>query len=144
MRWPARWRRPVRFVGDVAILALLAYAGMVAYLYAYQVELVFRPPPAGSLYMASLALAPERVVITDDRGLATDAWRVRAAAADGTPSPYWVLFLHGNASSISWSPNLRRYHQLRQLGLNVLAVPPTSPKPGYSTASTLSPSCRSW
>jgi uncharacterized protein len=122
MRWPARWRRPVRFVGDVAILALLAYAGMVAYLYAYQVELVFRPPPAGSLYMASLGLAPERLVITDDRGLATEAWRVRAPAADGTPSPYWVLFLHGNASSISWSPNLRRYHQLRQLGLNVLAV----------------------
>ena len=51
MRWPARWRRPVRFVGDVGILALLGYVGAVAYLYAYQVDLVFRPPPHGSLVL---------------------------------------------------------------------------------------------
>jgi uncharacterized protein len=122
MRWPARWRRPVRFVGDVAILALLAYAGLVAYLYAYQIELVFRPPSTGSLYMASLALAPERLLVADDHGLATEAWRIHAMTADGTPSPYWVLFLHGNAAAISSGPNVRRYDQLRQLGLNVLAV----------------------
>ncbi len=40
------------------------------------------------------------------------------AVADG----YWVLFLHGNAASISSSANVRRYDQLRQLGLDVLAV----------------------
>ena len=78
MRWPARWRRPVRFAGDVAGLALLGYAGVIAYLYAYQVDLVFRPPPHGSLYAASVGLAPERIVITGPRGLATEAWRIRA------------------------------------------------------------------
>ena len=119
MRWPARWRRPLRFVGDVAILAVLGYLGAVAYLYAYQVDLVFRAPSHGSLYAASVGLAPERVVVTGERGLVTDAWRIRAT---GPESPYWVLFLHGNAASISSSPNVRRYDQLRQLGLNVLAV----------------------
>ena len=122
-----RWRRPLRFVGDVAILALLGYLGGIAYLYAYQVDLVFRPPSSGSLYPASVGLAPERVVVTGDRGLATEAWRIRAArpASDLTgagPDGYWILFLHGNAASISSSPNVRRYDQLRQLGLNVLAV----------------------
>jgi pimeloyl-ACP methyl ester carboxylesterase len=129
MRWPARWRRPVRFVGDVAILAVLIYLGLAGYLYAYQIDLVFRPPPTGSLYTASLGLAPERVLVGGRDGLSTEAWRVPArpagdpAAAGSDPaSAYWVLYLHGNAASISSAPNLRRYHQLRQLGLNVLAV----------------------
>jgi pimeloyl-ACP methyl ester carboxylesterase len=126
MRWPARWRRPVRVLGDVAILALLGYGGAIAYLYAYQVELVFRAPSHAALYARSLGLAPERVVVTGANGLATDAWRIRpaatAAAGASTVSPYWVLFLHGNGAAISSSPNLRRYDQLRQLGLNVLAV----------------------
>src|SRR4051812_26585107 len=118
MRWPARWRRPLRFVGDVAILALLGYLGVIAYLYAYQVDLVFRPPPRGSLYMASVGLVPERVVITGAHGLATEAWRIRALrpASDITgasPDGYWIVFLHGNAASISSSPNVRRYDQLR-------------------------------
>ena len=121
MRWPARWRRPFRLVGDVGILALLGYMGVVAYLYAYQVDLVFRPPPHGSLSMASVGVAPERVVVTGERGLATEAWRVRATGAGDAPG-YWILFLHGNAASISSSVNVRRYDQLRQLGLNVLAV----------------------
>jgi dienelactone hydrolase len=128
MRWPGRWRRPIRVAGDVAILAVLAYAGLLFYLYAYQVDLVFRPPPRASLEIGSLHLDPERLVVTGRDGLATTAWRIRGSAAAGAsatgsqPSPYWVLFLHGNAASISSSPNLRRYHQLRQLGLNVFAV----------------------
>ena len=79
MRWPARWRRPVRFASGVGILALLGYVGAVAYLYAYQIDLVFRPPSSGSLYAASIGLKPERVVVTGEDGLATEAWRVRAA-----------------------------------------------------------------
>ena len=51
-------------------------------------------------------------------GRAPGASGVGGAVADG----YWVLFLHGNAASISSSVNVRRYDQLRQLGLDVLAV----------------------
>ena len=124
MRWPARWRRPVRFASGVGILALLGYVGAVAYLYAYQIDLVFRPPPHGALVAASIGLAPERLVITGGRGLATEAWRVRAArpVSGAASAGYWILFLHGNAASISSSANVRRYDQLRQLGLDVLAV----------------------
>jgi hypothetical protein len=110
------------------MLALLGYASVVAYLYAYQVDLVFRPPRHGSLYMASVGLGPERVLVTGGDGLATEAWRVRAAhvaassTSAGDAAGYWILFLHGNAASISSGANVRRYDQLRQLGLNVLAV----------------------
>jgi len=119
MRWPARWRRLRTFLIDAAILAVLGYLGAIAYLYIYQVELVFRPPSRGSLVAPSLALNPLRVILTGHGGLSTEAWRIRAIGAD---SPYWVLFLHGNAAAVSSSPNVRRYDQLRQLGLNVLAV----------------------
>jgi uncharacterized protein len=118
MRWPARWRRPVRFFGDLAIVVVVGYLGAIAYLYAYQVDLVFRPPPRGTLYTRSLAFTPERVIVAGANGLATEAWRITAPE----PSPYWVLFLHGNAAAISSGPNVRRYDQLRQLGLNVFAV----------------------
>ena len=107
---------------------MLGDLGVVSYLYAYQVDLVFRPPRRGSLYMASVGLGPERVVVTGERGLVTEAWRVRAArpasvaTSPGDAAGYWILFLHGNAASISSSANVRRYDQLRQLGLNVLAV----------------------
>ena len=124
MRWPARWRRPVRFASGVGILALLGYVGAVAYLYAYQIDLVFRPPPHGALVAARIGLAPERLVIPGGRGLATEAWRVRAArpVSGAASAGFWILFLHGNAASISSSANVRRYDQLRQLGLDVLAV----------------------
>jgi uncharacterized protein len=119
MRWPARWRRLRTVLIDAAILAVLGYLGAIGYLYAYQVALVFRPPPRGSLLARSLALDPLRVVVTGDDGTSTDAWRIRAT---GPESPYWVLFLHGNAAAVSSAPNVRRYDQLRHLGLNVLAV----------------------
>jgi dienelactone hydrolase len=126
MRWPARWRRPRRILADVAIAAACLYAALIAYLYAYQVELVFRAPPNGALYMRSLALAPDRLVLGGADGFSTDAWRIRppapVLAAVGGASPYWVLYLHGNEASITTSANLRRYDQLRRLGLNVLAV----------------------
>ena len=126
MRWPARWRRPRRVLGDLLILAAVGYLAVIAYLYASQVDLVFRAPRQGALYARSLDLAPERVVVTGADGLATDAWRIRppaaVLAAAGGSSPYWVLYLHGNDAAITTSANLRRYDQLRRLGLNVLAV----------------------
>ena len=119
MRWPARWRRLRTFLIDAAILSALGYLGVVAYLYVYQVDLVFGLPARRALVARSLALDPERVILATADGLSTEAWRIRAS---GAPSPHWVLFLHGNAAAISFGPNVRRYDQLRHLGLNVLAV----------------------
>ena len=130
MRWPARWRRPLPILRDLAVVAVLGYAAAISYLYAYQVDIVFRPPPRGSLTIVSLGLAPERVALANADGLATEAWKIRAGLATPEPgravaaaaSPYWVLYLHGNAATISTSVNQRRYDQLRGLGLNLLAV----------------------
>ena len=126
MRWPARWRRPVRFVGDVGILALLGYLGVVAYLYAYQVDLVFRPPTHGSLSCRerrprARAGRRHRRARPGHGGVARPGVTARAERRRRRAG-YWILFLHGNAASISSSVNVRRYDQLRQLGLNVLAV----------------------
>jgi fermentation-respiration switch protein FrsA (DUF1100 family) len=119
MRWPARWRRPLPVLRDLAVLAIVGYVAAAAYLYAYQVEIVFRAPPRGSLLLTSLGLAPERVRLTDADGLASEAWKITAAPG---PSPYWILYFHGNAATISTSVNQRRYDQLRGLGVNLLTV----------------------
>lgn len=116
---PGRWPRTLRRLKILAILAVIGYVVVAAYLYLNQVEIVFRPPPHGSLYPASLALDPQRVSI-DDGGVRTEAWRIRPPGA--TPTPHWILYLHGNAATISSGVNVRRYDQLRRLGVNVLAV----------------------
>jgi fermentation-respiration switch protein FrsA (DUF1100 family) len=126
MRWPARWRRPLPVLRDVALLAVVGYIAAAAYLYAYQVDIVFRPPARGAILTASLGLAPERVTLTDADGLASEAWKIKPPAQPSSglasPIPYWILYLHGNAASISTSVNQRRYDQLRGLGVNLLAV----------------------
>ena len=127
MRWPARWRRPLPFLRDLAVLAVVGYVAAAAYLYAYQVDIVFRAPAHGSLLTASLGLAPERITLTDAAGLASEAWKIRPASAlpgsgAASPSPYWILYCHGNAATISTSVNQRRYDQLRGLGVNLLTV----------------------
>jgi fermentation-respiration switch protein FrsA (DUF1100 family) len=52
-------------------------------------------------------------------GLSTLGWRIRPP--DGAAVPYWIVFLHGNSSSIATRENVRRYDQLRALGVNVFA-----------------------
>ena len=117
---PRRWPRPLRALRTLAILAVIGYAVVAVYLYLNQVELVFRPPARGSLVPVSIGLDPQRVTIGDGRGLATEAWRIRPPGA--AASPHWILYLHGNAATISSGVNVRRYDQLRRLGVNVLAV----------------------
>jgi dienelactone hydrolase len=116
---PRPWPRPLRLLRTLAILAAIGYVVVAAYLYLNQVAIVFRPPPHGSLYPASLGLDPQRVSI-DAGGVATEAWRIRAPGT--AASPHWILFLHGNAATISSNVNVRRYDQLRRLGVNVFAV----------------------
>jgi pimeloyl-ACP methyl ester carboxylesterase len=97
----------------------LGYTGLVAYLVVQQDELIFKPPKTGALYPASLGLQPERVPLAGPGGIHTVAWRIRPAGP--ALVPYWIVFLHGNSSSIATRENVRRYDQLRALGLNVLA-----------------------
>jgi fermentation-respiration switch protein FrsA (DUF1100 family) len=114
-----RWPRPLRLLRTLAILAAIGYVLAAAYLYLYQVDLVFRPPPRASLVPVSLGLDPQPVSIAAD-GVSTEAWRIRPPG--NAASPHWILYLHGNAATISSGVNVRRYDQLRRLGVNVFAV----------------------
>ena len=51
------------------------------------------------------------------RGACNESGRTRT----GTPARTWVLFLHGNASTVASRMNVKHYTRLRELGLNVLA-----------------------
>jgi hypothetical protein len=64
-------------------------------------------------------LQPERVTLDGGASQRLLAWSIPAEG--GSPSPYWMLYLHGNAANITSSGNVTRYHQLRSLGVNVLA-----------------------
>jgi fermentation-respiration switch protein FrsA (DUF1100 family) len=51
------------------------------------------------------------------------AWRMMRDKADATgeAAEIWVLYLHGNASTVASRMNVRHYTRLRALGLNVFA-----------------------
>src|SRR5262245_56869807 len=54
------------------------------------------------------------------------AWVMRAGATDssdaaGAQADLWVLYLHGNASTIASRMSVAHYRRLHELGLNILA-----------------------
>lgn len=106
-----------RWIAVAAAVLLAAYGGLIAYLVLYQTDLIFRPRRVMAIVPASLALAPEPVSLRTASGVPTVAWRIRATA----PSPYWIVFLHGNDATRASDGNVTRYHQLRNLGVNILA-----------------------
>ena len=112
-------RRRLLYAALAAAVVVLTYAGLTAYLFANQVELIFRPVRTMTLVAASLGLRPQPVVLRSASGNKLVAWRI--TAGDPSTRPYWVVYLHGNDSTRATDGNIRRYHQLRSLGLNVLA-----------------------
>jgi uncharacterized protein len=105
---------------------VVAYVGLIAYLFTYQTDLIFRPRRVLAMVPASLGLAPEHIVLRGRTGSPTVAWRIRAG--DDTAHPFWIVYLHGNDATRASDGNVARYHQLRSLGLNVLAPE----YPGYA------------
>lgn len=121
-------RRPwLRTAGLLAIVLLVGYVGLTAYLFLNQVELIFRPRRTLSLVSPTLGLQPVVRTIAGLHG-PTLAWEM--PAGDATLHPNWIVFLHGNDATRSSGGNVVRYHQLRSLGLNVLAPE----YPGYADA----------
>jgi len=118
-----RWRPWLAVTAGVCVAA---YFGLIAYLYVYQTDLIFRPRRALDALPASLGLAPEPVAIRGGSGVSTVAWRIRAV--DPASHPYWVVYLHGNDATRASGGNVVRYHQLRSLGLNIIAPE----YPGYA------------
>jgi len=99
-------------------LTVLAYTGAALWLMSQETRLVFRAGrPLGS---ARPSPPFEQVEITRSDGLHQFAWLM--PASESGDQSIWVLFLHGNASTIASNANIAHYEGLRTLGLHVMAA----------------------
>lgn len=87
-----------RMLLDVLIAVAIAYAGVLAFVFAFQSRLVYYPQIGREVAVTPQAygLAFETVEIATEDGEKLHAWWVPAAGARGT-----VLIFHGNAGNIS-------------------------------------------
>jgi uncharacterized protein len=113
-------RTPLRIVKRIAAvipgLAVLAYAGAAAALYAQQRSLLFRPNPE-RVAPASAGLPQAEEINLNEAGQPRlIAWRVAPADA----SKPVILYLHGNASNLARRTS--RFQQLTRNGAGLLAV----------------------
>lgn len=114
MRGLVRWALP-----SAVVSVLLAYGTIIGYMMSREVALVFQPNTLQHVVAADLQLSTERITFSGSRSEPRLLWAMRLAARPDAP---WVIFLHGNSANISTPENVTRAHQLRLLGLQVLAV----------------------
>lgn len=112
-----RWRpRPLRLLLGLLGIVVLGYGVSVIWLMTQETRLVFQ---AGETLSAGRPpFAFEQIDIPRGDGARQFAWRMPITSP--APAP-WVLFLHGNASTIASHVNISHYRLLRMAGLNVLA-----------------------
>jgi uncharacterized protein len=116
-RQAPRWRpRPLRVLLVLLVVAALGYSAGVIWVLRQETRIVFqavqtlgddRPP-----------FAYEQIDLPRTDGLRQFAW---AMPRDGSAGGPWVLYLHGNPSTLASHVNIAHYRLLRDLGLNVLA-----------------------
>jgi fermentation-respiration switch protein FrsA (DUF1100 family) len=97
-----------RVLAALLLLAVVAYAGAMIWLVTNETRLVFQ---------AQATMGDRRPAAPLET--AGHAWLMRTA--DAPEARPWVVFLHGNASTIASRMNILHYEQLRALGLNVMA-----------------------
>ena len=98
------------------LLSAMGYAAAVMWLIGQETRLVFQ---AGSTLGTGRPPFPyEQVDVPRDDGAAQFAWAMPAA---DPAAPVWVLYLHGNATSVASQVNIAHYRLLHSAGLNVLA-----------------------
>jgi fermentation-respiration switch protein FrsA (DUF1100 family) len=99
----------------------VAYGAAVVRLMMQETELIFRTGAARA--DTRPAFAYEQIDLPRSDGARQFAWRMERAAdgTNGHGGGEWVLYLHGNASTVASRMNVKHYTRLRELGLNVLA-----------------------
>jgi uncharacterized protein len=112
-----RWRpRPLRVLLILLGLAIAGYGVAVIWLVVQESRLVVQ---AGSAPPTAPPPFPyEEVALPREDGAPQFAWLLWAHEPDRAP---WVLYLHGNATTVGSSVNVDHYRLLTRLGLNVLA-----------------------
>jgi pimeloyl-ACP methyl ester carboxylesterase len=99
-----------RIVIAAGLVAILLYSGAVAFMMSQETRLVFLPHTT----LGSLRPNAPFEQVEDPFG-----WIMRTGP-DATDRP-WIIFFHGNDSTIASRLNIEHYERLRQLGLNVFA-----------------------
>ena len=111
-----------RVVLGLLLLAILAYGGAIVHLMLQETELIFRTAAARADTFPSFPYTTVDLPRSD--GAAQFGWRMpadRSAPAAGALTNLWVLYLHGNASTVASRMSVKHFTRLRDLGLNVLA-----------------------
>jgi uncharacterized protein len=113
-------RRPGRLARRIAVAIILivacTYAAATVRLMLQETELIFRTAVART--DGTPTFPYKQIELPRADGVRQIAWRVEAEAER---QGIWVLYLHGNASTIAGRMNVKHYGRLRELGLNVLA-----------------------
>lgn len=111
-----------RVLLGLLVIAILAYGGALVHLMLQETELIFRTAAARADTLPPFPYTKVDLPRTDGAG--QFGWRMPAdtAARPQTPlTDFWVLYLHGNASTVASRMNVKHFTRLRELGLNVLA-----------------------
>jgi uncharacterized protein len=109
------WRR---VLVTVAVLLAVLYSAALVWLISQETRLVFRAPTR--LGDARPPFPHEQIALPRSDGASQFGWLMRTDSAYADRHA-WLLYLHGNASTIAGRSNIARYKELRGLGLNILA-----------------------
>jgi pimeloyl-ACP methyl ester carboxylesterase len=112
-----RWRpRPVRVLLWLLLLAAIGYGAAALWLLRQESRLVIQ---AGSTLATGRPAFPyEQIDLQRSGDVRQFAWVMENDGPAGRP---WVVYLHGNATSLGSQVNISHYRMLRNVGLNVLA-----------------------
>jgi uncharacterized protein len=111
-----------RVVLGLLVLAVLGYGGAIAHLMLQETELIFRTAAATADTFPSFPYT--KVDFPRPDGGSQFGWRMPAGGSARAATPLgdlWVLYLHGNASTVASRMSVKHFTRLRELGLNVLA-----------------------
>jgi alpha-beta hydrolase superfamily lysophospholipase len=104
----------------MGLLALLVFGATLTWLKWHESDLVFHTAESHAHTNGQVPAYAQRVSIHVSDG--TDLAALIFAAESARDSGFWVLHLHGNADSVFSTTQIRHAQNLRDLGLNVLAV----------------------
>lgn len=111
---PWTWARAGRWTWHVVVVGVVGYAVVVLGMLLTQRWFVFPGTLIPGQLVSDSALGARRVDFRSADGVGQVAWRM-----DHAGSPYWILYFHGNGSTVPLQGE--RYALFRQLGFNVFA-----------------------
>ena len=115
-------RRLRQFLIAIIVLTAGTYAAAMVHLMTQETELIFRTAAARADTRPTFPY--RQIDLPRADGARQFAWRIDRATAEPRADigDTWVLYLHGNASTVASRMNVKHCLRLRELGLNVLAV----------------------